>query len=188
MNIVLASASPRRRELMNFITEDFIAVSTDADETLPNGIETKKASEYLSLVKAKSASADYPEDIVIGCDTIVVVDDVILGKPKDFDQCCDYIRLLSGRAHSVITGCTLIYKESVVTFSVETEVHFRQLTESEIAQYASTDEPYDKAGGYAVQGKGALLIDKINGDYFNVVGLPVSRLNQELISFKNNFI
>jgi len=118
----------------------------------------------------------------------VVVDDIILGKPKDFEQCCDYIRLLSGRAHSVITGCTLIYKESVVTFSVETEVHFRQLNETEIAQYASTDEPYDKAGGYAVQGKGALLIDKINGDYFNVVGLPVSRLNQELISFKNNFI
>jgi len=183
MNIILASASPRRRELMKMITDDFNAVSTDADETLPAGIKPSKASEYLSQVKADSAAAQYPDAIVIGCDTTVICDNYILGKPKDNAQCRAFMELLSGRTHQVITGCTLIYKARMTTFSVVTDVKFRELTDEDISLYTSSDEPYDKAGGYGIQGKGALLIERINGDFYNVVGLPVSRLNVELKNF-----
>lgn len=183
MNIILASASPRRRELMKMITDDFTAVSTDADETLPAGIEPAKASEYLSQIKADSAAATYPDAVVIGCDTTVICDNYILGKPKDNAQCRAFMELLSGRTHQVITGCTLMYKAKMATFSVVTDVKFLELTDEDISLYAASDEPYDKAGGYGIQGKGALLIEKIDGDFFNVVGLPVSRLNIELKKF-----
>ena len=186
MNIILASASPRRRELMKMITDDFTAVSTDADETLPAGIEPSKASEYLSQIKSDSAAAQYPDAIVIGCDTTVICDNYILGKPKDNAQCRAFMELLSGRTHQVITGCTLIYKARMTTFSVVTDVKFRELTDEDISLYTSSDEPYDKAGGYGIQGKGALLIERINGDFYNVVGLPVSRLNVELKNFYNS--
>ena len=183
MNIILASASPRRRELMKLITDDFTAVSTDADETLPAGIDPSKAAEYLAQVKADSAAAEYPDAIVIGCDTTVICDNYILGKPKDTAQCRAFMELLSGRTHQVITGCSIIYKAKMTAFSVVTDVKFRELTDDDISLYTASDEPYDKAGGYGIQGKGALLIEKINGDFFNVVGLPVSRLNIELKKF-----
>lgn len=185
MKIILASASPRRRELMHIITDDFISVSTDADEALPEDISPSDAAGFLSAIKAEVAAAHYPHDIVIGCDTTVVCGGKILGKPSDKEQCRKFIRMLSGRTHLVITGCTLICGEKSSGFSVTSEVTFRDLTE-EIEEYISTDEPYDKAGGYAVQGKGALLIDKINGDYFNIVGLPVSRLSTEIKKFINS--
>lgn len=183
MKIILASASPRRRELFNLISEDFTAVSTDADETLPEDILPEKAAEYLSSIKAKAAAEIYKNDLVIGCDTTVICNGSILGKPKDKSQCREFITMLSGKSHSVITGCTIICGADEVSFSTETEVTFRSLNHEEIEEYISSDEPYDKAGGYAVQGKGALLIEKINGDFFNVVGLPVSRLNLELKKF-----
>lgn len=185
MKIILASASPRRRELLKMITEDFTAVSTDADETLPESIAPEAAAVYLSAVKAEAAAKKYPDCLVIGCDTTVIAGGRILGKPRDTGQCREYITLLSGCTHKVITGCTLVCGELKRSFSAETEVAFRQLDDSEIEEYISTDEPYDKAGGYAVQGKGALLISGINGDYFNVVGLPVSQLNIELKKFIN---
>lgn len=180
MNIILASASPRRRELMKLITDSFTAVSTDADETIPEGIPPMLASEYLSTIKALSVSLKNPDAIVIGCDTTVIADGEILGKPADKEQCRGYMELLSGRTHQVVTGCTIMNGSSTVSFSETTDVTFRKLSEDEIEAYISTDEPYDKAGGYGIQGRGALLVEKINGDYFNVVGLPVSRLNQEL--------
>lgn len=186
MKIILASASPRRRELMKLITNDFTAVSTDADEIIPTGTQLSESAAYLSLLKAETAAALYPQDIVIGCDTTVICGEKILGKPKDKAQCREFIKMLSGRTHSVITGCTLICGNAVRSFSVLTEVTFRNLSDDEIEAYISTKEPYDKAGGYAVQSKGALFIDKINGDYFNVVGLPVSRLNVELKAFLNS--
>ncbi len=185
MNIILASASPRRRELMKIITDNFDAVSTDADETLPANIQAKDAAAYLAVIKASCASKKFHDSLIIGCDTTVVCDDIILGKPNDKNQCREFINLLSGRTHSVITGCCLIFNNDVMTFSVETEVTFRNLTNFEIEEYISTDEPYDKAGGYGIQGKGALLIEKINGDYFNVVGLPVSRLKIEIDKILN---
>ena len=183
MDIILASASPRRRELMNIITPNFTAVSTDADETLPEGIPPLFASEFLANIKALSASKKYPDALVIGCDTTVIADGDILGKPADKDQCRAFMELLSGQTHQVVTGCSLIYGSKTASFSVVTDVTFRELSPQEIEDYISSDEPYDKAGGYGIQGKGSLLIEKINGDYFNVVGLPVSRLNQEIKKF-----
>lgn len=180
MKIILASASPRRRELMNLITDDFTAVSIDADESLPQGIEPLKASEYLAKIKASAANEKFPDALVIGCDTTVICDGIILGKPKDKDECRKFMEMLSGRTHQVATGCCMIFENHCESFTEMTDVSFRKLDESETEAYISSNEPYDKAGGYGIQGKGSLLIEKINGDYFNVVGLPISRLNQEL--------
>ncbi len=183
MNIILASASPRRRELMKLITEDFKAVSVAANEIIPDNMPAEKAAEYLAVVKAQEAAAHYNTSIVIGCDTTVVADGRVLGKPDDKDKCREFMQMLSGKVHTVITGCALVYSHKKISFSESTEVFFRNLTDEEIEEYISCDEPYDKAGGYGIQGKGSLLIEKINGDYFNVVGLPVSRLNLELKKF-----
>ncbi|WP_295071923.1 nucleoside triphosphate pyrophosphatase [Ruminococcus sp.] len=180
MKIILASASPRRRELMKYITEDFEAVSTDCDETLPDDISPMAASEYLAVLKAKAAAEKYPDCTVIGCDTTVICEGEILGKPKDKAQCIADISKLSGRTHQVVTGCCIISGGNINSFSEVTDVTFRKLTAAEIEAYADTDEPYDKAGGYGIQGKGSALISHIDGDFFNVVGLPVGRLFNEL--------
>lgn len=182
MKIILASASPRRRELMKLITEDFEAVSTDVDETLPESIKFN-ASSYFAGMKAWAGAERFPDNIVIGCDTTVVIDNKVLGKPKDSNQCREYLEMLSGRSHKVITSCVIRYKQNLCEFSEVTEVTFRKLSADDIECYIATGEPFDKAGGYGIQGKGSLLVEKINGDYFNVVGLPVSRLNQELKIF-----
>lgn len=179
MKIILASASPRRRELLKIIVDDFEAVSTDVDESLPTDLPAEKVAEYLSKIKAMAVENNRG-GVIIGCDTIVACKNKILGKPKDIDECRSFISMLSGETHKVITGCTLICGDKIISFSETTEVAFRKLTNDEIEQYIATSEPYDKAGGYGIQGKGALLVEKINGDYFNVVGLPVSRLNVEL--------
>lgn len=181
MNIILASASPRRRELMKLITNDFTAVSADVDETIPENINIFKASEYLAEIKAKAVGNR--TDVIIGCDTTVICGDKILGKPKNMDECREFMRMLSGRTHQVATGCCIIGNGKIKSFTEITDVTFRRLSDDEIEEYISSPEPYDKAGGYGIQGKGSLLIEKINGDYFNVVGLPVSRLNQELKIF-----
>lgn len=183
MRIILASASPRRRELMKLITEDFTAVSTNCDETLPCGILPLEASEYLAELKARSVSEQYQDSVIIGCDTTVICNGMLLGKPQDNKQCREFLDMLSGRIHQVATGCCIICGDTVRSFTVVTDVTFRKLSDEDVRWYISTDEPYDKAGGYGIQGRGALLIEKINGDYFNVVGLPVSRLNQELKLF-----
>ena len=185
MNIILASASPRRRELMKYITDDFTAVSLDCDETLPDDIKPMEASEYLAVLKAKAATEKYPDSVVIGCDTTVILGDKIFGKPKDKQQCIADISELSGNTHQVVTGCAIICGEKIASFSEVTDVTFRKLTESEIIAYADTDEPYDKAGGYGIQGKGSELIQYISGDFFNVVGLPVGRLFNELKKCNN---
>lgn len=183
MNIILASASPRRRELMKMITDDFTAVSADVDETIPENMRPLKVSEYLAQIKAESVRENFPHDIVIGCDTTVICGDMILGKPKDKSECHEFMRMLSGRTHQVATGCCIISPDKIKSFTEITDVTFRRLSDEEIEKYISTAEPYDKAGGYGIQGRGSLLIEKINGDYFNVVGLPVSELNQQLKFF-----
>ena len=176
--LVLASKSPRRRELLGLITENFTVKSAEVDETLPDGVSPQEAVEYLSRIKARPFKNG--TDCVIGADTVVVLDGRILGKPADADGAFEMLSLLSGREHSVFTGVTLITPENETTFSVETRVKFRELTEEEIREYIATGEPLDKAGAYGIQGKGALLAEGIYGDYFNVVGLPVSRLNAVL--------
>ena len=179
MKIVLASASPRRRELMNIICPEFEIRSNSADETLPDGIYAENAAEYLAKVKAKAAVLNENE-LVIGCDTIVTLDGKILGKPKDREDCRMMLEMLSGKTHRVCTGVCIRGESIMQSFTEITEVTFYELSDKQIDAYMDTGEPFDKAGGYGIQGKGALLVKKINGDYFNVVGLPVSRLYREL--------
>ena len=161
---ILASASPRRKELLSLITTDFKIVPSGEEETVPNNIPPEKQPEYT----------------VIGADTSVIADGKILGKPKNRSEARDMITTLSGSTHKVITGCAIVKKGVCRSFSKETLVEFYALDECEIEEYISTDEPYDKAGAYGIQGRGALLVKGIKGDYFNVVGLPVAALKREL--------
>lgn len=181
-NIILASASPRRRELLSLITEDFKVIPSDAEETVPENIETEKTAEYLAEIKAKAVAEKYPLDIVIGSDTCVVAEGKILGKPKDKNDARQMMQTLSGKTHKVITGCAIVKGSKTVSFSVETSVEFYPLSEEQIEEYINSSEPYDKAGGYGIQGKAALFVKGIKGDYFNVVGLPIAELNLKLKS------
>lgn len=176
--LILASKSPRRRELLSLITDDFVVKSAEVDESLPDGISPDKAVEYLSKIKAEPFNNGI--DTIIGADTVVAIDGKILGKPIDITDAFNMLRLLSGRHHSVFTGITVITPDKTETFSVETRVKFFDLTDEEIREYIATHECDDKAGAYGIQGKGSLLVEGIDGDYFNVVGLPVSRLKKRL--------
>ncbi len=180
--IILASQSPRRQELLKLITRDFEIKVSNVDETLPDKITPKEAVMYLSKIKAEPFADS--NDIVIGADTVVALDGKILGKPKSEENAKEMLRFLSGRTHSVFTGVTLASGKKTKTFAVETKVKFFELTNEEIDAYIKTKEPFDKAGAYGIQGYGSLLVEKIDGDYFNVVGLPVSTLARELKAFK----
>ena len=179
--LILASKSPRRQELLKLITEDFIIKTAQVDETLPENISPAEAVLYLSKIKAQPFSNS--ESIVIGADTVVSIDEKILGKPKDEDEAKAMLKRLSNRVHSVFTGVTLIRGEKEKSFFVETKVKFYELSDETIENYIKTGEPFDKAGAYGIQGRGSLLVEGIEGDYFNVVGLPVGALNQSLRDF-----
>lgn len=183
MNLILASASPRRRELIKIINEDAICVSTDVDETVPKEIEAESAPEYLACKKAMSIADDYKNDLVIGCDTAVFIGDIMLGKPENEDEAFNMLSLLSGRTHKVITGCCLVKNGKSMSFSCTSYVKFFDITSKEITDYIKSGEPMDKAGAYGIQGKGSLIVEKIDGDYFNIVGLPVSLLNKHIHAF-----
>lgn len=180
--IILASQSPRRQELLKLITSDFEIKVSNVDETLPDKITPKEAVMYLSKIKAELFADG--DNIVIGADTVVALDGKILGKPKSEENAKEMLRFLSGRTHSVFTGVTLASDKKAKTFAVETKVKFFELTNEEIDAYIKTKEPFDKAGAYGIQGYGSLLVEKIDGDYFNVVGLPVSTLARELKAFE----
>ena len=178
--IILASASPRRQELLSLITESFTIEPADIDETVDESVELEKIPEQLALMKATHIHNSHFDDIVIGCDTGVFLENEMLGKPKSKSDAFNMLAKLSGKVHKVITGCAVLHKDKVLTFSCTTEVEFYPLSEDEIKEYIDTLEPMDKAGAYGIQGKGSLLVKRINGDYFNVVGLPVSMLNKKL--------
>lgn len=180
--IVLASASPRRRELIKLISDDVICVPSGEDESLPDGIAASETPEYLAKLKAQSVARDYPDDIVIGSDTVVILSGELLSKPESAEDACKKLSSLSGKVHQVITGCCIIKDGNMRTFSETTEVEFYPLSEKEIRDYIATGEPMDKAGAYGIQGRGALFVKGIKGDYFNVVGLPVAKLSRELES------
>lgn len=181
---VLASASPRRKELIKLIFAETEIRPADCDETLPENIGAREAVEYLSKIKNRACAENGAEnELVISADTVVAVGDTILGKPKDKDDARQMMKMLSGKVHQVYTGVTLSLNGKDTTFSEKTDVVFYALTDDEIEEYISTDEPYDKAGGYGIQGKAGLLVKGINGDYYNVVGLPVSRLKREIAKF-----
>ena len=167
--IILASQSPRRRELMKYITDDFEVKVSDVDETLPDGVTPRDAVMYLSKIKARPFAAD--GDTVIGADTVVAIDGKILGKPADKADAAAMLGELSGKTHSVFTGVTVIKNGAEHTFYCETKVEFYPLTDDEIERYIATGEPLDKAGAYGIQGIGSVLIDRIDGDFFSVMGL-----------------
>ena len=176
--ILLASKSPRRRELLKLICADFEACAADVDESLPQDISPSDAVLYLSKIKAQPICGS--EKIVIGADTVVAANGKILGKPKDARQAFEMLSFLSGRQHSVFTGVTLLQNDKKKSFFCETKVNFYELSKQEINDYIACGECFDKAGAYGIQGKGSLFVSGICGDYFNVVGLPVSRLAREL--------
>lgn len=180
-SILLASGSPRRRELIADLGMPFVCVSPDVDESVAPGMTPYRAAMLVAGRKGRAAAA-LPESagrIVVSADTIVVLDGEIFGKPSDETDARNMLRRLSGRVHEVMTGVYIAAPNGrSAEFCERTAVRFRELTDGEIAAYAATGEPLDKAGAYGIQGRGKLLIEGIVGDYFNVMGLPVCRLNQ----------
>ena len=201
MNLILASQSPRRKELMGLFHIPFVIRVSDADETMDPDLTAAEAVAQVSRRKAEAVARD-ADDVVIAADTIVVCGGEILGKPKDTADASRMLHLLSGRDHQVMTGMTLLRGEISLTHTEITDIHFRQLSDREIDAYIRTGEPmdktggrvwnthnghqpewYDKAGSYAIQGMAAKFVKRIEGDFYNVVGLPVSRLWQMLKEF-----
>lgn len=187
MKIVLASNSPRRRELLGALEMDFEVRTLDGiEESYPQGLTMTGIPEHISSQKAMAyALAD--DELLITADTIVYLDGEVLGKPANAKEACAMLRKLSGKTHQVITGVTLRTVDRSHTFSCVTEVTFAQLAEEQIKHYVDTYAPFDKAGAYGIQEWiGYVGVTKINGSYYNVMGLPVQRLNQELTAFMNN--
>ena len=180
MDIVLASGSPRRRELLETLGLTFTVCPAKGEENAPSGIGPAKTVEALSLAKAQEVRQLYPDSLIIAADTIVWSDGEILGKPKTPEEAAKMLTSLSGAEHEVYTGVTVIYDDKMLCQSECTKVCFRELEESEIASYVESGEPMDKAGAYGIQGKAALMVRRLEGDYFNVMGLPLCRLGQML--------
>lgn len=177
---VLASASPRRKELFSKISDLFEVIPSSVDEKVPKGTTATKTAEYLARMKANDIARKNPNKVVIGCDTVVINGSKIMGKPYDREHAVEMLLELSGKTHLVITGVCIKYGDKMVSFSEKTKVTFRKITMAEIEDYISTFEPFDKAGSYGIQGGGALFVKGIKGDYFNVMGLPVCKLYGEL--------
>lgn len=188
--IVLASGSPRRQELLQRMgITDFDIRVPQTDESYPEGLTPHEVVEFISREKAEAArQLCTPEEIVITADTMVFLDDQRLGKPKDEADALRMLSALQGRSHRVCTGVTVRQGETIYTESEETKVYFRPATEAELRGYIRTGEPMDKAGAYGVQGLGALLVEKLDGDFFNVMGLPILRLSRMLERFGLRFL
>lgn len=179
--MILASQSPRRKELLSLITEDFRVIPAKGEEILPDGIAPDMAVILLSHQKAAEIYKEYKNELIIASDTVVAVDGEILGKPADEQDAARMLSMLSGRQHSVYTGVCIIRADgSEVSFVEQTLVEFRTLSKQDIADYVASGEPMDKAGAYGIQGRGALLVKRIEGDYYNVMGLPVCRLYETI--------
>ena len=185
MDIILASQSPRRKELLGQMgLKGFKIDVPDVDETIEGNLPPAAIVEELSLRKARAVAEDADEDdLIIAADTVVALDGAVLGKPEDEGSAFSMLSALSGNRHYVYTGVTVMQGEKVVTQHEMTVVTFRELEPEEISNYIATGEPMDKAGAYGIQGLGALLVSGIDGDYFNVMGLPVYRLGRILADF-----
>lgn len=179
MNIILASASPRRKEILENINVKFDIVKSDIDEVILEDELPPQVVMRLAFEKSMDVAKSNQESLVIGADTIVVFNNIILGKPKDKEDARNTIKLLSGNTHEVITGISLINlsaNKKIIDYVVS-KVKFKDLSEDDINDYINTGESLDKAGAYGIQGYGSLLIEEIQGDYFNIVGLPISKLS-----------
>lgn len=182
MAIILASKSPRRQQLLRQLGVEFTIQTADIDETMFPGRKPKDEVARVSALKARAVVCA-PDDLVISADTIVVADNMILGKPKNEADASKMLRLLSGRSHTVMTGLSVRRGNTVRTEVIQTSVWFRDLTNGEIARYIATREPMDKAGAYGIQGLAGLFVERLDGDYFSVMGLPICRLGEMLRSF-----
>ena len=180
--IILASQSPRRKDLLELLDLNFTVEVREVDEVFPESLDATKVAEYLANLKAAAFTNIPADQIVITADTVVVLDEQILGKPKDKAEAVKMLQSLSNRSHKVITGVCIKSKDKTVSFSNTTKVFFKKLTSSEIEYYIESYKPFDKAGSYGIQEWiGAIGITKIEGSYFNVVGLPIQELHKQLL-------
>ena len=178
--IILASGSPRRRQLLSSLNVEFETVAPDVAETYEEGMLPQEIAKSISLKKASAVFEEHPLSAVIAADTIVATEDEILGKPGDEGEAASMLKKLSGSWHEVHTGICILHNAEKTLFCETTRVHFRELDEDFINWYVGTKEPMDKAGAYGIQGYGAMLVDSIEGDFYNVMGFPVSRIMSEL--------
>ncbi len=183
MNLILASGSPRRRELLSLYTTDFTVCASDFDESAVTADTPARLVEKLARGKCLAVAAQHPGNVVLGCDTVVDVNGEVFGKPHSVEDAKRMLRALSGATHAVHTGVCVSDGKRTESFVDSCRVTFFPLSAAEIDFYASTQEPYDKAGAYAIQGRAALWLDRIEGDYYTIMGLPLSRTVQLLGHF-----
>ncbi len=186
MKFILASASPRRNELLKLVLEDFETIPSNFEEILPDGISVENAAEYFAVKKAEDVAKSHKDSLVIGCDTAVIFDGIIFGKPVDADDARRILKLLSGKTHTVSTGVALVLGEKSLSFTENVSVTFYPLSDEEIENYISSGLPFDKAGAYGIQDEFFLPVKEICGDYFAVVGLPVAKLKRMIKLFLKN--
>ncbi len=183
--IILASGSPRRKEIMELVGLDFEVIVSHYDENHNDWPENKEEiAETMAVHKALDVAVNHPNDIVIGADTVVMIDGEILGKPIDKKDAFIMLQKLAGKRHEVITGVCLKSNSNMVSFSSTTFVDFYEMTDQEIFDYIETNEPMDKAGAYAIQGVGEKFIKGIDGDFYTVMGLPIAQILRELKNFQ----
>ena len=180
IKFVLASQSPRRAELLKYITPEFEILPSDCDETVPDGVPADEVPQILAVRKALHVRELRPDALVIGCDTVVIIDGVILGKPHDAQDAKRMLRLLSGRTHTVVSGVCICHGSKTLSFTQNTLVSFYDMSDEEIDSYVQECSPLDKAGAYGIQDRGGLFVKHIDGDFYNIVGLPIARLNREI--------
>lgn len=173
---ILASASPRRKELLLDMHIPFDVLPSSNEEHFDSTLPVEQAIEKIAYNKAKSVYELHPGAIVLGCDTMVALHDKVLGKPKDKEEARAMLQMLSGKTHQVISGVAILQEGREDIFHQVSNVTFYELDEELIERYINSDEPYDKAGGYGIQGTGKLLVSEIQGDYFNIVGLPIAKV------------
>ncbi len=183
--VVLASTSPRRKELLAMTGIPFVVDAGDYEEDMTQDLHPRDLVQNLALGKAQSVAGRHPDSIIIGSDLVISIDDVVLGKPRSLEHAREMLRLLSGKSHSALCGYAIVdtATQRVVQEVVETKVFFRTMSDIEIEEYIATEEPFGKAGGYAIQGAGSMFIEKIEGDYNCVMGLPLCSLVRSLGEF-----
>ena len=185
MKIILASKSPRRTEILSLMGIKHIIIPSQEEEKIEPNLSPKQVVQSLAFQKAQSISKQYPSDLVIGSDTIVVINNQILGKPKDYNDAVRMLSLLQNNTHQVMTGVSLIKGEQADTFVDIADVTFHQMTKEQIDEYLNTDKPFDKAGAYGIQDPHAKFVKQINGDYYTIMGLPKEQLQQHIKQFIN---
>jgi septum formation protein len=178
--LILASRSPRRKELLGLLGYDFDVIVSDVSESVNEDLSPVELVKTLAYQKAIAVFEKHSHDVVLGCDTIVVVDDEILGKPKNQGQAKEMMLKMKNREHQVITGVAILSEEKKIVFSNTSVVHFNDIAEKEIDEYIKTPEPYDKAGGYAIQGWAARYISAIEGNFYTIMGLPLDQVFENL--------